>query len=527
MEGLPVRQWRKQPAVLNNAPQKETQAQANQQDTIWRELPMPKGSELYPVHSQALLRAARAGRILQRTLQNNDEDKDGPDDGEEAEGEQDTSFVVQRWAQLPKEAEEPEPEYLAKRRKGLPMLYGGMGESGATVPMRKCKIKKIDADGNPYLLDVLIPEGAVIEGEVEEGEEVTTRAPAPGTVIEGIGIANADGVIVANEQVMPTPPRRRPPPPKRKPKGPGRGRKKKVIIEGALDGTPTAVAVGTSAAGVSTGTTSKLEVNGANGDTGITDESAIHEGEDGSEDEDDEGDEGDDVDREEGELSDEDVSRSASPMKPLPGPKAPVQADQLSKIITEVELKPEAPTASEVATTIPDSLPSLVDNKSDIPGSSEIPISGSIGSDTNVAAVAAPDPLPASIQIDASNPISASDGLSTSGTKEVTIAESIPSLTVIPPQEPPATESVIIADIPSKPALVIDAVIPEAHDSLEGLKEPITTEESKPQGDGLMPQEKEINTSDTSRETTVAVPTTLTGDDDIFGSLERHLDGKS
>ena len=129
--------------------------------------------------------------------------------------------------------------------------------------MRKCKVKKIDANGNPYLLEVLIPEGTTIDGEVEDGENLPVQVPAAGTVIEGLGLVNAEGIIVANEHMMPKPPRRRPPIPKRKPKGPGRGRKKKVIIEDGSNGKTTAIDAST-ASGAGTNGSTSLHPDGLN-----------------------------------------------------------------------------------------------------------------------------------------------------------------------------------------------------------------------------------------------------------------------
>ena len=245
---------------------------------------------------------------------------------EEAEGEPDTGVVTSRWAHVPKDMEQPEPEFLAKRRKGLPSLYGAAAGSGVVNgSMRKIKVKKVDADGNTTVWDVLAPEGAVVEGEIDEGEEIMTEAPAPGTVVEGVGVANADGVVIAGEQVMPAPARRRPPPPKRKPKGPGRGRKKKVVIES--EGRPTGVSTDLDPTKTDNPqpTSEGLKVPENDGDRAQSDESGLQEGEEGSEEDDDDGDDGEDGDREEGEISDQDgaTPRSESPSKssskPPPG----------------------------------------------------------------------------------------------------------------------------------------------------------------------------------------------------------------
>jgi hypothetical protein len=108
--------------------------------------------------------------------------------------------------------------------------------------MRKTKIKRTDPEnGSISIYEVWVPEGHRIEGEItgdvqtiaEQSEvPVTAETPAPGTVVEGVGVVNAEGVVVAEagSAAVMTPPKRRPPPPKRKGKGIGKGRKKKVMF---------------------------------------------------------------------------------------------------------------------------------------------------------------------------------------------------------------------------------------------------------------------------------------------------------
>lgn len=141
-----------------------------------------------------------------------------------------TGFVAKRWVQLPRDQEEPEREYLAKRRKGL--------SAGSGMPMRKTRVRRTDANGQTLILEVLLPEGQTVEGEIRnttlesQDASVSITAPAPGTVIAGLGIANEQGVVVADDDAL-APMRRRAPPPRRKPKkGPGRGRKKLALTEG-------------------------------------------------------------------------------------------------------------------------------------------------------------------------------------------------------------------------------------------------------------------------------------------------------
>jgi len=258
------------------------------------------------------------------------EDEKELGEDEDAECDIDTGFVAVKWTQVPKEMEEPEMEFLAKRRKGLPSVYGALtGSLDSPTRMRKIKVRRVNEDGKSYVYEVLVPAGTIVEGEVVEGDEVTTEAPAPGTVVEGVGIANAEGVVVAGDQVMPTPPRRRPPPPKRKGKGPGRGRKKRptgIDGVGATNVTlhPSSAAMEGANVGAEGSKESTLAGNrSTNGEIEMGEDSTMQDGEEGSEDDDEEGDEGDEGDREEGELSptpeaDASGSVSGSPLKQPP-----------------------------------------------------------------------------------------------------------------------------------------------------------------------------------------------------------------
>ncbi|MCJ1474583.1 hypothetical protein MMC13_003242 [Lambiella insularis] len=294
----------------------------------WKELPMPRGSELYSPVSQALLRAARIGQVNRpQPTPPEDEKEPGEDDDE---GDVDTGYVAMKWSQVPKEMEEPEMEFLAKRRKGLSSVYGVLVRPSTTASqMRKVKVKRVDAEGHVNVWDVLVPEGTVMEGETVEGDEVMTEAPAPGTVVEGVGIANAEGVVIAGDQVMPTPPRRRPPPPKRKAKGPGRGRRKRPLgTDGAVrtNGTVQSKETtreGTFSTAVDVKGTDEAEARIKTEEIGLGDYSIIQDGDEGSEEDEDEGDDGEDGDREEGELSptpdiDAPGSISGPATRPLP-----------------------------------------------------------------------------------------------------------------------------------------------------------------------------------------------------------------
>ena len=318
-EGLPVRHWRKKPISVNAAPEKENIDNADLHNLAWKELPMPRDSHLLSPMSQDLLRAARMPQAKKPTIPLLEDDKE-PGEDEDAGGEIDTGFVAKRWAVLPKELEGPEPEFLAKRRKGLPSVHSGsLGSTSNVGQMRKTKIRKIDTEGNNSVWEVLVPEGQTVEGEVVEEETSPTQAPVPGTVVEGVGVVNAEGVVIAGDQGVPAINKRRPPPPKRKAKGPGRGRKKKVAFVGA-DGAPTAIGPNGNLEGTlrSEDADSIRAGHGAQiGDTEMGDDSLLkegdQEGEEGSE-EGSEDDEGEDGDREEGELSPS-PSASRSPIK--------------------------------------------------------------------------------------------------------------------------------------------------------------------------------------------------------------------
>ena len=305
-EGLPVRHWRKRSFNVSTAPEKDNLDLLGTDDTGWPELPMPRDAHMYSPMSEALLRAARMSQIKKPATPSMDDEKEAGED-EDADGDFDVGFVAKRWAVLPKDMEGPEPEFLAKRRKGLPSVYtGATGPLGSTPQMRKTKIRKVDIEGNSYIWEVLVPDGQAVDGEIVEEETSPTQAPAPGTVVEGLGVVNAEGVVIAGDSAMPAASRRRPPPPKRKAKGPGRGRKKKVAFIPGMEGTVIANGDGAILNGLSARVhddkSAKIEHGVPGGDTEMGDETILQEGEEGSE-ELSEGEDGEDGDREEGELS--------------------------------------------------------------------------------------------------------------------------------------------------------------------------------------------------------------------------------
>ncbi len=339
---------------------------------------MPRDSHLLPPHSQAILRAARSGNIFRPPSQPLEDEKEGllGEDEEGGEGDgggTERGFVAKKWTVVPRHLEGPEPEFLAKRRKGLPSTYMGPLGLGSMGQMRKVKVRKTDADGQTFVWEVLAPEGQVVEGEIFEDVEMT-ETPAPGTVVEGVGVVNAEGVVVAGDMMMqPTPPRRRPPPPRRKPKGPGRGRRKKVQFAGRGDGSNSTAMTGDStnvtsttqgglqtAEGIKTEMTSTERATNGDGDTEMADDSLLQDGdeEDDDNEEGEEAEEGDDDDREEGELSpspdpDAPGSLSGSPSKPPPPPSIEVTAAQISPIGELSLSKPHTAAQPGLASVIP------------------------------------------------------------------------------------------------------------------------------------------------------------------------------
>lgn len=325
-----MKHWRKQPVTVNPAPPKDQSNVSNAQNNGWPELPMPKDSHLLAPWAQALLRAARMGQVLRPPAAPVEEDKE-PGEDEDAEGDVEPGFTATKWGVVPTHLEGQEVKFLADRRKGLPPLNGGAaGAAAGAGQMRNIKIRKTDVEGHAHVLGVLVPEGQAVEGEIVDENTTLSEAPAPGTVVEGIGVVNAEGLVIAGDQMQPTPPRKRPPPPKRRPKGPGKGRKKKVAFApGAGDAlTLHSLHTGTDGAAEHNGET-RSDVAGdratTDGDVEMGEDSMLQDGEDGSEEEYD-GEEGEEGDREEGELSPSPMSVSKSPSRePV---KSPLVDDQ-------------------------------------------------------------------------------------------------------------------------------------------------------------------------------------------------------
>lgn len=353
-DGLPVRQWRLLEATINTAEEDmtATDGQAHQPGEAHGdpllEVKMPKGSELYAPWCQKLLRAARAGRVYGRSHENasgkGDGDKEntsqtngGTDEkpGDDENGPRGQkrdavhAVVAMRWAQVPRSQEAPDRELLAKRRKGLAPMHA-IGVAAGTVNLRKTKVKRADAEGRITVWEVMVPEGQTVEGEIVQEEAAAVEvagaevaAPKPGTFVEGLGVANDDGVVIASEGV--TPLRKKGPVAKRKKKGPGKWQKKLAETDG----------MGVSASAEALEARRIKAQQAADGVLVDNDREDVEMGdnhdEDGEDDED--GEEGED-DREEGELSPSPEPESASLI--------PTATDQPTEAIGPLESTAEA-----------------------------------------------------------------------------------------------------------------------------------------------------------------------------------------
>ncbi|TGO32738.1 hypothetical protein BHYA_0292g00070 [Botrytis hyacinthi] len=205
LEGIPVRQWRREFVTVAPPPPQESNASQND---IWaKELPwgMPKDSHLLPQHSQDLLRAARSGKIYKRPTPMDEEEQDleailGDKPDKKEEETRDSGFTARAWKQIPGHQNASDMDFLAKRRKGL----GSTIPKPAPVPtVVQTTVRRTDAAGNEYLEKVIVPHGQTVVGDVVS----QTTIPDP-NAIEG------------------TPFRRKGPVGKKGKRGPGRGRKK-------------------------------------------------------------------------------------------------------------------------------------------------------------------------------------------------------------------------------------------------------------------------------------------------------------
>jgi hypothetical protein len=363
-EGLPVKQWGQQISHISLAPPKSEEA--IKENDKWGEPPMPRDYQLLLPWTQHLLRLARSGKVGTKRKPDPDTDDDKPEDelNEEAKANlEERGYVAKKWKPVPEALLEPEHkhfEFLAKRRKGLPSLYGPDLTNGAPVPMRKAKVQRTNAESEVVVYEVLVPEGASLEGEITaapEGEEVKPAQVAPGTVIEGLGTANEEGVLVAEhlKPAVAAPPRRNRPPPKRK-AGPGRG-KKRVTFTNPDGSTYTTVVPNATKIVPQPGQIVKHVAKGEEAMADITAEQAAawrkekgegEEGEEGSDDGGDEGDDDDDDGREEGEVSEDEGVQSTANATPVPTEKK-AEVEKAEATTEDVKMEDAPPAADEPA----------------------------------------------------------------------------------------------------------------------------------------------------------------------------------
>jgi hypothetical protein len=430
---------------------------------------------MLPEHSQQLLRAARSGKLYKPPAP--PEDDNEMKDEEEETKEIRTGFTIKKYVKVARHLEVSEPEYLAKRRKGLPSPY--VNGQVAHPVLRETKVKKLDADGNVAVYKVLVPEGQAVEGEVQPSDaaiEVAPATAAPGTIVEGVGVVNAEGVVVANDILQQTPPRRRPPPPKKKVKrgGPGRGKKKVVFVEGGAEqGTLASIGSGDmlGVPGVKQEDGSVAPSDG--GDTPMADAGGEEEegsGEEGSEDE------------------DQDMEHTSNPATPQRSSVAPTSAPA-----TEISSFTNA--TSTESTALATQLPSSSNEPSQDTATIERTAIETAPLETTLQTPerdqsSSPD-LPLSA-VSHSRQNSMNQVLTSATTTEAHVPEEAPSETIAPA---PTVE------VDAAPAPV---VVPEPQ------SEPILEADPKLEAESVQPQS--------------AAPSAPTSEPDLMGSLERQLE---
>ncbi|KAF2691860.1 hypothetical protein K458DRAFT_482542 [Lentithecium fluviatile CBS 122367] len=569
LEGLPINQYREVEITIGPT---STENQWVDKDA-WPELPMPRDSHLLPEYSQRVLRTTRRGQTYKPPAPP-EEDKDGPDEEDEPK-EVPQGFMVKKWVKVPRHLEDTEPEYLAKRRKGLPSQYVTHSQlSAQPAGLRETKVKKTDAEGNVSVYKVLVPEGQAVEGEIQATDTVVEAAPvaaAPGTVVEGVGVVNAEGVVVAKDIMQQTPPRRKHPPKKKKRKGgPGRGKKKVVFAEGAPE-------QGTPASGAESGT---LAVPGAKqqegsvepsegGDTPMPDAGDEEEGsgEEGS----------DDEEREEGTHSPTPAG-SVPPAEILAAPASAPAVDSPKEIVMEEVPLVEAAVVPEPSASAPSEPTTLraIDTTASVQASSEhekeektgrdpssspeLPLSAmahsrqnSLNQISTLPTVEAPVPAPASepepepepVPVQVEEPAPIVESVPTPepvlalapAPKLVSAPEPISAPELVPEPEPlSAPEPVSAPEAVSAPELVPapePVSSPEFAPALEAAPapeaaptpEPVPTAESVPAAEPV--PAPTLEQSPITEQTMAEEAPASDGEPDLLGSLERQLDKES
>lgn len=430
---------------------------------------MPKDSQLLTPASRALLRAARAGCIYIRHVDKDieDEEKEATDLEEAvAVHRAERSFTARKWAPVPRHLEPPEFEFLAKRRSGLPSLYGasaaksadGVADNGPG-PMRRTRFQKVDpATGNISIYEAWVPEGHKIEGEITEdvqtisaNSDVTVKpeAPAPGTVVEGVGVVDSEGVVVAEAgSAAVVTPKRRPPPPKRKGRGGFKGRRKRVMFA-AGDGADAAVTHDTGGAGH--GPTDHIKQE---------DSSRMQVDQSGQDEEEEDGEDGEDSD------GDESMPDAKTPeptvTQPTSEPASHQPIDASAHIKTEVDKQPPGPDLASVP-----SEPQTVPQTASVPGGVSQGVTNPPASDIHVSPPVNPNnENPDTDMTDAIPEVSQPPPVSESTAVEpIKAEETTPAPAPAPAPAPTVPESTV-PEPPSEPQTATEKVEPPS-DKLE------------------------------------------------------------
>ncbi|KAI9798604.1 MAG: hypothetical protein M1825_005302 [Sarcosagium campestre] len=244
-DGLPVRHWQRQEVTVC-PPQMVSEVSYTR--NFQTELPMPDDAYLLCPMSQALLQAARAGRLNKRAAPPEPDTKDAPIETEAKRRMTEKSYTAVKWQLVPRHLERPDEDCLAKRRKGLRPLslqtIPMASQSGG--PLKPIRIGPVDADGN------VLPPGyaASADGGVGgaggagaagldglgEGDGDSDGGPAePGSSNAAKADGGKGGYFADAATAQTTPPRGgRGFPPRRK-RGQGRGRRRKFTYIKARD----------------------------------------------------------------------------------------------------------------------------------------------------------------------------------------------------------------------------------------------------------------------------------------------------
>ncbi|KAF2741372.1 hypothetical protein EJ04DRAFT_423092, partial [Polyplosphaeria fusca] len=507
LEGLPINQYREVEVTLGLNQSEDKQADKDH----WPELPLPRDFHMLPEHSQQLLRAARRGRVFKPPVPQ-EEDRENLDDEEEQKDVQ-KGFSVKKYIKIARHLEDAEPEYLAKRRKGLPSQYVPVNGVATLqqAPLRETKVKKLDAEGNVTVYKALVPEGQTVEGEVQPTDIIAEAAPvaaAPGTIVEGVGIVNAEGVVVPADLAQQTPPRRKPPPPKKKKnRGPGRGHKKVVFAEGSVEqGTPASGSDLLAVPGIKQeGGSVEPSVDG---DTPMADAADEDEGDEGEEDE------GSDHDDR------EDADRSVTPGQSATPSKSTTEPTAQPVLVATTESTPAAPEVPSAPAI--DSLPLDVSAAADPPASIEetpaestsLPFSQEQTTESLARDPSSSPDLPlishsrqnSLNQLPTAPPLNLGSSLDEITSTETAITEPMvtePIVAETVPMEPVAVEAVSAKPVPEEPAPV-SSIVAETT-----ITDPAPVAPAEPE----IPQLEDTQHSE--------------GEPDLLGDLERHLEKDS